>query len=127
MYNEQYVAERLIDTVCKIDYPKDLLEIQVLDDSTDDTEDVKVKGPLCCESEPQPAKCGISRIWVLRSDRNKHIATKLLDCVRRSFLMGYPLQKCEIAFSDPTPDGRMFATKYTGTSCFLVYRHFNEN
>lgn len=37
LYNEQYVAERLIDSVCKIDYPKDLLEIQVLDDSTDDT------------------------------------------------------------------------------------------
>ena len=37
LYNEQYVAERLIDSVCKIEYPKDLLEIQVLDDSTDDT------------------------------------------------------------------------------------------
>ena len=37
LYNEQYVAERLIDSVCKIDYPKELLEIQVLDDSTDET------------------------------------------------------------------------------------------
>ena len=37
LYNEQYVTERLIDTVCKIEYPKDLLEIQVLDDSTDNT------------------------------------------------------------------------------------------
>lgn len=37
LYNEQYVAERLIESVCKIDYPKDLLEIQVLDDSTDST------------------------------------------------------------------------------------------
>jgi cellulose synthase/poly-beta-1,6-N-acetylglucosamine synthase-like glycosyltransferase len=32
-----YVAERLIDAVCKLDYPRDLLEIQVLDDSTDET------------------------------------------------------------------------------------------
>jgi len=37
LFNEKYVAERLIDTVCEIDYPKELLEIQVLDDSTDDT------------------------------------------------------------------------------------------
>ncbi|HPI37163.1 MAG TPA: glycosyltransferase family 2 protein [Ignavibacteriaceae bacterium] len=37
LYNEQYVVERLIDTVCEIEYPKDKLEIQVLDDSTDET------------------------------------------------------------------------------------------
>jgi cellulose synthase/poly-beta-1,6-N-acetylglucosamine synthase-like glycosyltransferase len=37
MFNERYVAQRLIDAVCRINYPKDRLEIQVLDDSTDDT------------------------------------------------------------------------------------------
>ncbi len=37
LYNEQYVVERLIDTVVQIDYPRDWLEIQVLDDSTDET------------------------------------------------------------------------------------------
>jgi cellulose synthase/poly-beta-1,6-N-acetylglucosamine synthase-like glycosyltransferase len=37
MYNELYVVERLINAVCKIDYPKDKLEIQVLNDSTDET------------------------------------------------------------------------------------------
>ena len=31
------VADRLIDAVCAIDYPRELLEIQVLDDSTDET------------------------------------------------------------------------------------------
>ncbi len=36
-YNELYVIERLIESVCKIKYPKDKLEIQVLDDSTDET------------------------------------------------------------------------------------------
>lgn len=40
MYNELYVVERLIDSVCKIDYPKDKLEIQVLDDSTDETVEI---------------------------------------------------------------------------------------
>jgi cellulose synthase/poly-beta-1,6-N-acetylglucosamine synthase-like glycosyltransferase len=37
LFNEMYVAERLIDAVIKIEYPRELLEIQVLDDSTDDT------------------------------------------------------------------------------------------
>jgi cellulose synthase/poly-beta-1,6-N-acetylglucosamine synthase-like glycosyltransferase len=37
VFNELYVVERLIDSVCKIDYPHGLLEVQVLDDSTDET------------------------------------------------------------------------------------------
>lgn len=38
LFNEMYVAERLIDAVVKLEYPRELLEIQVLDDSTDDTQ-----------------------------------------------------------------------------------------
>jgi len=37
MYNEYYVVDRLIDNICQLDYPIDKLEIQVLDDSTDET------------------------------------------------------------------------------------------
>jgi cellulose synthase/poly-beta-1,6-N-acetylglucosamine synthase-like glycosyltransferase len=37
LYNELYVVERLIDKVCELDYPSDKLEIQVVDDSTDDS------------------------------------------------------------------------------------------
>ncbi|MEP7108572.1 MAG: cellulose synthase family protein [Ferruginibacter sp.] len=37
VYNEKYVAERLIDCIAKLDYPAGKLEIQVLDDSTDET------------------------------------------------------------------------------------------
>jgi cellulose synthase/poly-beta-1,6-N-acetylglucosamine synthase-like glycosyltransferase len=37
IYNERYVVGRLIRAVCDLDYPRDRLEIQVLDDSTDDT------------------------------------------------------------------------------------------
>jgi cellulose synthase/poly-beta-1,6-N-acetylglucosamine synthase-like glycosyltransferase len=40
MFNEMYVAERLIESVAAIDYPKDKLEIQVLDDSTDETQTI---------------------------------------------------------------------------------------
>ena len=37
VYNEQYVIERLIEETSKLDYPRELLQIQVLDDSTDQT------------------------------------------------------------------------------------------
>ena len=37
LYNEMYVADRLIASVCAMEYPRELLEIQVLDDSTDET------------------------------------------------------------------------------------------
>jgi cellulose synthase/poly-beta-1,6-N-acetylglucosamine synthase-like glycosyltransferase len=40
IYNEMYVADRLISSVCELDYPRELLEIQVLDDSTDETKDI---------------------------------------------------------------------------------------
>jgi cellulose synthase/poly-beta-1,6-N-acetylglucosamine synthase-like glycosyltransferase len=37
VYNEEYVMDRLLENIAKIEYPKSKLEIQVLDDSTDDT------------------------------------------------------------------------------------------
>lgn len=37
IYNEKYVIDRLLEAVCALDYPRELLEIQVLDDSTDET------------------------------------------------------------------------------------------
>jgi len=40
LYNEMYVAPRLIAAVCGLDYPPDRLEIQVLDDSTDETTEI---------------------------------------------------------------------------------------
>jgi cellulose synthase/poly-beta-1,6-N-acetylglucosamine synthase-like glycosyltransferase len=40
IFNELYVIERLIKSICNLDYPKDLFEIQVLDDSTDETVDI---------------------------------------------------------------------------------------
>jgi cellulose synthase/poly-beta-1,6-N-acetylglucosamine synthase-like glycosyltransferase len=40
LYNEMYVADRLIDAVCAIEHPRERLEIQVLDDSTDETRQI---------------------------------------------------------------------------------------
>ena len=43
MFNERFVADRIIRRTCEMDYPKDKLQIQVLDDSTDDTEQIAQK------------------------------------------------------------------------------------
>src|SRR5271156_4797967 len=40
IYNEQYVVDRLLDAVCRLDYPREKLDIQLLDDSTDETVEV---------------------------------------------------------------------------------------
>ncbi len=40
IYNEKYVAKRLVDSVCDMDYPRDKMRIMVLDDSDDDTVDL---------------------------------------------------------------------------------------
>ncbi|MDA1312655.1 MAG: glycosyltransferase family 2 protein [Acidobacteria bacterium] len=38
IYNEQFVVEQLLEAVCRLEYPRELLQIQVLDDSTDETQ-----------------------------------------------------------------------------------------
>lgn len=40
MFNEEYVAERIIEACAQFDYPRDKFDIQVLDDSTDETKDI---------------------------------------------------------------------------------------
>ncbi len=40
VFNEPFVVERLVDYVCRIEYPRDHFEVQVLDDSTDDTVEI---------------------------------------------------------------------------------------
>lgn len=40
IFNEKYVVERLIDNICKLEYPRNRFEIHVLDDSTDETVDI---------------------------------------------------------------------------------------
>ncbi|XP_006867349.1 PREDICTED: N-acetyltransferase ESCO1 [Chrysochloris asiatica] len=79
----------------------------------------------CCSTLPEPAICGISRIWVFSMMRRKRIASRMIECLRSNFIYGSYLSKEEIAFSDPTPDGKLFATQYCGTGQFLVYNFIN--
>lgn len=63
MFNEMYVAERLIESVAALDYPRDKLEIQVLDDSTDETQAIaKAKVEELRER-------GFDAVYLHRSDR----------------------------------------------------------
>ena len=50
-----------------------------------------------------------------------HWDDAVIDC-RTEFLPGCVVPTEKIAFSDPTPDGRAFAARYTRTQNFLVYR-----
>ncbi len=43
IFNEMYVVDRLIDKICEFDYPKDKFEIQIIDDSTDETIEISKK------------------------------------------------------------------------------------
>ena len=74
-----------------------------------------------CSREATPACVGINRMWVLPEYRRKGVATRLLDSVRSSLIYGTIIEKDRVAFTDPTPDGRRLAARYTGRDDFLVY------
>ena len=63
MFNERYVASRLIEAIANVDYPKDRYEIQVLDDSTDDTTEIAQK------KVDEVAARGINAYLIHRTDR----------------------------------------------------------
>jgi len=71
IYNEMYVAERLIDQVAGLDYPHDLLQIQVLDDSTDETR------ALIAERVAHWQRSGLQIVHVRRPDRSGYKAGAL--------------------------------------------------
>ena len=71
IFNEAYVVERLIDATCAIDYPREKLEIQVLDDSTDDTVEISRR-----KVEEWKAK-GVDIVFIHRADRTGYKAGAL--------------------------------------------------
>ena len=63
IFNERYVIERLVDAVAQFDYPRELLDIQVLDDSTDETQQV---ARACVERH---ATEGLPIVYIHRTNR----------------------------------------------------------
>jgi cellulose synthase/poly-beta-1,6-N-acetylglucosamine synthase-like glycosyltransferase len=83
MFNELYVAERIIETCAAFDYPKDKMQIQVLDDSTDETKDVIAK------KVAEVAARGINIQHIHRVDRTGYKAGALdaaMDRVQGEFI-----------------------------------------
>ncbi|MGH9487887.1 MAG: cellulose synthase family protein [Terriglobales bacterium] len=64
IYNEQYVVERLVESICRLDYPRDRLEIQLLDDSTDETQAV------ARAAVARAAAAGAPIVYLHRSNRS---------------------------------------------------------
>ncbi len=71
MFNEMYVAERLIDSIAKLDYPKHMLEIQVLDDSTDETVEIAKR------KVDELVENGFDAVYIHRTDRTGYKAGAL--------------------------------------------------
>jgi cellulose synthase/poly-beta-1,6-N-acetylglucosamine synthase-like glycosyltransferase len=78
IYNEMYVADRLIDAVCQLRYPRELLEIQVLDDSTDETRIVAERAVM------RNAADGVDITYIHRSDRTGYKAGALEAGMRQA-------------------------------------------
>ena len=75
MYNEMYVAERIIETVAAFDYPRDKFQIQVLDDSTDETKDI------IAAKVAELATTGLNIQHIHRVDRTGYKAGALDDAM----------------------------------------------
>lgn len=73
VYNERYVVERLLAAVARLDYPRHLIEIQVLDDSTDDTTE------LVAQQAAALRAAGHDVVHVRRAHRNGYKAGALAD------------------------------------------------
>ncbi|KAG0381043.1 N-acetyltransferase esco2 [Mortierella sp. AD032] len=76
---------------------------------------------IFCSKVPQPAICGINRIWVSSQHRRQKIASRMLDAVRERFIYACQLETKDLAFSQPTGDGKALARQYLGSDRFLVY------
>ncbi len=83
MFNEMYVAERIIEKVAEFDYPRDRFEIQVLDDSTDETVD------LIAKKVAEVKARGVDIVHIHRVDRTGYKAGALdaaMDRVKGEFI-----------------------------------------
>ena len=138
LYNERYVVERLMDEVTKIEYPRELLQIQVLDDSTDETHSftgrcARLSGsghPDRISSSSQSARIQGGRPARRHEDRDRRVRSRfstLISFRRRDFL-----KRTVHHFADPKwawckPAGRTSIAHYnllTEVEAILLDGHF---
>jgi len=109
LFNEMYVAERLLDAVAGIRYPRDRFQIQVLDDSTDETQEI-------CERKVDDLRARFPELdveYIHRTDRTGFKAGALhhgLETAKGEFILIFDadflptpdiLERCIDHFSDP--------------------------
>jgi cellulose synthase/poly-beta-1,6-N-acetylglucosamine synthase-like glycosyltransferase len=75
IFNEQYVVERLIDNIIKLDYPQDKIQIHILDDSTDETLEITKRKVSEYKTEGYNIEC------ITRSKRTGFKAGALRDAM----------------------------------------------
>ncbi|PZO42756.1 MAG: glucosyltransferase [Pseudanabaena frigida] len=75
IFNERYVSRRLVDAICKLDYPRDRMQIQVLDDSIDDTQ------AILSETVQQYQNQGFWIEYIHRTNRSGFKAGALQDAM----------------------------------------------
>jgi len=75
LYNEQYVAKRIVDAIAAIDYPENKLQLQILDDSTDHTVDI------VADRIQHHAKHGVSIEHIRRTNRQGYKAGALEEAM----------------------------------------------
>ena len=139
VYNERYVIRRLIECVAAIDYPRELLEIQVLDDSSDET------SALAGQAVARLQAAGVDIQHVRRVERSGYKAGALqhgLACARGSLIAVFDadflprrdfLRRAVPYFADPRVGGVQTRWTYlnerdsllTRVQAFLLGLHFH--
>ncbi len=95
IFNERYVAESVVDAAARIRYPRDRFQIQVLDDSTDDTTDILAR---CIEKW---RGCGVRIEHIRRASRIGYKAGALSQGLQRA--LGEYIAVFDADFT-PSPD-----------------------
>lgn len=88
------LAERITKAYCVLN-----------DDDDDDDDGKRCSSSVSVAETPTPALLGIARIWTCSSHRRQGVAARLLECARETFIYGMHVEKCMVAFSQPTESG----------------------
>lgn len=122
IFNEKYVVERVIDTAARFDYPKDKLEIQVLDDSTDDTTAIAERSVNYWKTR------GVNIVYIHRTDRTGYKAGALKNGLSKTNSEFVAILDADFV---PSPDfARRIMAGFTNEKIGVVqarWGHLNRN